>query len=79
MVARHNLACQELHAGNLDRAWRHWMVAAMAGDDGSLKEMKRGYAKGYVTKDDFAKALRGHQKSVDKMKSENRDKAVKVD
>jgi hypothetical protein len=42
-----------------------------------LKEVKTGYADGYVEKDMFAKVMRAHQAAKDSVKSEARDKAAK--
>jgi len=75
-VSRHNLGSVESGDGNRDRALKHWMIVARAGCRESLDCVKEGYVKGHVTKEDFAKSLRAHQKSVDEMKSENRDKAA---
>ena len=30
-MARHNLGAMEEHSGNMDRAVKHWMIAAGAG------------------------------------------------
>ena len=38
--ARHNLGCIGGHAGNMSRAVKHWMIAAGAGYDDSLKEIR---------------------------------------
>jgi hypothetical protein len=40
-----------------------------------LEALKRGFAAGFVSKDDFEAALRGHQAAVDATKSEQRDEA----
>ena len=54
--ARHNLGCIEAHAGNMNRAVKHWMMSAGAGLDHSLKKIREGFLKGYATKADFEKA-----------------------
>ena len=75
-IARHNLGCEEGMAGNYDRAYKHFILAARAGLKDSLESVKQGYVKGYVTKEEYANALREYQKSQDEMKSETRDKAL---
>ena len=56
-------------------AYKHFIIAAEAGHDKSLKKVKTGYAKGHVEKDVLEKVLRAHQAAKDSVKSEARDKA----
>ena len=72
--ARYNLGLLEQRAGNMSIALKHYMIAA--GYDESLKEIREFYMNGHATKDDYAKALRAHQKYVDGIKSDQRDKAA---
>ena len=76
MTARHNLGALEADAGNMERAVKHWMISAGAGDDISLKSIRQCYSRGYATKDDFEKALRAHKDAKDAMKSEQREAAA---
>ena len=73
--ARHNLGCIQYNIGVMERAMKHFLIAARAGLDEALKEVGKGYKAGHVTKDEYANALRAHQKTRDGMKSEQRDKA----
>ena len=73
VLARHNLGLFEKREGNVDRAFRHWMIAAGAGYDKSLTKIREGFLKGDVTKDNFEKALRTHQAAKDEMKSGHRE------
>ena len=43
MVARHNLGILEMNAGNWNRAVKHWMISAEAGDNLSLKAIRECY------------------------------------
>jgi hypothetical protein len=68
----------------LDRAVKHWIIAAALGDDGSLLDaLKEGYKWGLIKKEDFAAALRAHQAAVDATKKSpkggKRGSAAKVD
>ena len=76
--ARHNLGYIEAQAGNPQRACEHFILAARAGYKQSLDAVKDGYKHGFVTKDEYAQALRAYQKSVDEMKSEARDEAEAI-
>ena len=75
-AARHNLGTVEAHAGNMNRAVKHWTISASAGRDGSLKRIRECFMEGYATRDDFEKALRAHKRSKDEMKSEQRELAA---
>ena len=75
--ARNNLGCIEQERGRIDRAFKHWIIAAKQGYDNALEAMKKGFALGYVSKDDYAAALRGHQAAVDATKSKQREEAYK--
>jgi TPR repeat protein len=52
-ASRHNLGVFEAHAGNYDRAAKHLMISAIAGDDESLEKIRKCYLNGWATKDDF--------------------------
>ena len=70
--ARFNLGEDENENGRIDRAMKHFIIAAKLGHDKSLKAVKEGFAKGVISKEDYAGALRGHQAAVDETKSEKR-------
>ena len=71
---RSNLGGTEVLAGNIDRALKHFMIAAGGGSNESLKAIKQMYSNGYATKDDYANALRAYQTYLGEVKSDDRDK-----
>ena len=73
--ARYNLGWTEEQRGRLDRAVKHFIIAAKLGHDDSLKSVKELYKAGYVSKEDFAAALRGHHAAVNATKSPQREEA----
>jgi TPR repeat protein len=75
--ARFNLGCVEMRNKRFDRAMKHYIIAARLGDDAALEEVKKGFQRGWVSKDDYAAALRGHQAAVDATKSQQREEAYK--
>jgi len=75
VFARHNLGCDELEAGNIGRAMKHFILAARARHKKSLGNVKVGFKNGLVTKDEYANTLRAYQYQQDEMKSDSRDKA----
>jgi TPR repeat protein len=74
VLARYNLGCEEGNAGNMDRAYKHYMISANDGHDLSMKTVQWGYKSGFVTKDDYTKTTRAYGISIDEMKSDDRDR-----
>jgi len=74
--ARHNLGCLEGESGNYQRAMKHFTLAAKAGSEKSLNNIKQGFTNGMITKEEYANALRAYQKRQSEMKSDERDKAA---
>jgi TPR repeat protein len=74
--ARYNLGCDEYIAGNMDRAYKHWMISANDGHDLSMKSVHEGNKSGHVKKDDYAKTTRAYGNSIDEMKSDDRDRSA---
>jgi len=76
MTARYNLGIMEKKEGNKERALKHWMIAAGGGYKRSLNAIKELFMKGHTAKDDYEKALRGHQAYVGEIRSSQRDEAA---
>ena len=77
--ARRNLGCIEEENGRMDRAAKHYIIAAKLGYDKSLKNVKILYKAGHVSKEDFAAALRGHQATINATKSPQREAGEAAD
>ena len=73
--ARYHLGCHEERNGRMERAVKHFIIAANMGCDESLKVLWELHAKGFVKKDDLAATLRAHQAAVDATKSAQREQA----
>ena len=74
-MARTNLGVLEGNAGNMEASRKHFMISAAQENDNSLISIKQCYLNGYITKDDYAKALHAHKDAQDEMKSEHRTKS----
>ena len=74
--ARYNLGCVENKNGTLDRAVKHFIIAAKLGFDISLEAVKNAYKAGLVSKEDFAAALCGYQAAIEATKSPQREEAT---
>ena len=73
--ARHMLGNFEGMNGRFDRSTKHLVIAAKLGYDGALEAVKNGLQMGFVRKEDFEAALRGHQAAVNATKSAQRKEA----
>jgi tetratricopeptide (TPR) repeat protein len=78
ILARHNLGCHEENNGRMERAVKHFTIAANMGDDKSMKALWECHAKGLVTKEALTVTLRAHQAAVDATKSPQREEAEKT-
>eukprot|EP00984_Skeletonema_dohrnii_P005332 scaffold1874_cov89-Skeletonema_dohrnii-CCMP3373.AAC.9 len=74
-TARCNLGCHEWDNCNIERAVKHWIIAANQGSDESIKLLMAAYRSGMISKEDLATTLRAHQAAVDASKSPQREAA----
>eukprot|EP00571_Detonula_confervacea_P004210 CAMPEP_0172315334 /NCGR_PEP_ID=MMETSP1058-20130122/24888_1 /TAXON_ID=83371 /ORGANISM="Detonula confervacea, Strain CCMP 353" /LENGTH=185 /DNA_ID=CAMNT_0013029401 /DNA_START=378 /DNA_END=935 /DNA_ORIENTATION=- len=74
--ARFNLGAFYCNDGDNKRGMKHLMVGAKTGDDDSMKEVRRGFLSGHVTKDELADTVLAYNESNDEIKSEQRDIAA---
>jgi len=79
VMARYTLGLMEKRAGNVDRALKHYMIAAKAGSEKSLGAIRYLHMSREATKDDFTIALRSYQAYLDEVKSDRRDEAAAYD
>jgi hypothetical protein len=71
VLSRFNLGIIEADAGRLDRAIKHWLIAANCGEIKAVDNIKKAMARGHATR-----ALRGYQQWVNEVKSDQRDRAA---
>ena len=74
-LARNGLGCIEWEHGRVDRAVKHWIIAAKLGFEKPLECVKDLYKDGVVSKEDFTAALRGYQTFINATKSPQREEA----
>jgi len=74
--ARYNLGFMEEKAGNMDRALKHYTIAARNGLSDSLEAIQLMYKDGRATKEDYTKALQAYQEYLGEIKSAQRDEAA---
>ena len=74
-VARYNIGMNEGRSGRLERAAKHFIIAAKSGHGESIDNLKACFMMGGVEKEDYAAALRAHQAALDATKSPHRERA----
>ena len=79
VLARHSLGRIEERLGNVDRAVKHYTIAARDGNCDSVKNIQDLYMKGSATKDGYTKALHAYQEYLNEIKSLQRDRAAADD
>ena len=81
-ASRVELASFDLEEKDPESAVRHLMISCRQGNDDGLDLLGRLYRRGlkrknpFVTKDQYAEALRSHKKFSDSLKSKSREAAV---
>ena len=70
--ARYFLGWHEYDNGNIERAVKHWIIAATQGEDGSIKALMGAFRGGLISKEELAATLRAHKAAVDATKSPQR-------
>ena len=73
--SRFQLGFTEWQNLNVEKAVKHWIIAATQGHDGSIKVLMKTFKGGFISKEDLSSALRAHKAAVDATKSPQRDKA----
>jgi len=74
--ARNNLGCYEWKNGMMERAVKHFIIAANFGHTGAMKSLWKHYKHGNIGKEDLEATLRTHQAAIDVMKSPQREAAL---
>jgi TPR repeat protein len=76
--ARHDLGVHEVYQGRIERAARHFIIAANLGHDASLKALRELRAAGEVGREDFVTAFRAYQAAVNATKSRQRAEVIAI-
>ena len=77
--ARNNLGWLEEKNGRVDRAAKHFIIAAKLGYDKSLHNIKELYKEGHISKEDFNAALRSYQAAINSTKSPQREAVLSME
>jgi len=72
-AARYDLGILESNLGNMERAVKHWMIAASAGDFGAMHQLRAIFEAGALSRDDIDSSLTAYNDCCVEMRSEARD------
>lgn len=56
VTSRTVLGTWDERLGNIQQAFKHYMIAAICGDEMSMAKVREGFKKGAVTKDEYARS-----------------------
>jgi hypothetical protein len=77
-VARINLGVMEAQSGNMERAVKHWNIAASAGGYKAMHNLISCFKKGAVSRESIDSTLAAYNSSCAGMRSEARDASIQI-
>ena len=76
-LARYNLKCMDSQSV-MQRAMKHWIIAASAGEFDAMNYVIRGFTKGFVSRESIDSTLAAYNSSCAEMRSEARDAYISM-
>jgi len=76
-VARNNLGVFEANSGNMERAIKHWTIAASDGCFRAMDELRKFFKRGFVSRESINSILTAYNNSCAEMRSEARDAIIR--
>jgi len=73
-----NLGCMEGRSRNIERAVKHWVIAASAGEYGAMHTLTKNFEQGWVSRDTIDSTLTAYNSSCAEMRSEARDTVIRI-
>ena len=78
-VARFNIGVGEAQSGNMERAIKHFIIAASAGESRSMHNLIKLFEGGAVSRESIDSILAAYNSSCVEMRSEARDAAIQLE
>jgi hypothetical protein len=75
-LARCNLGFNENESGDMERAVKHWMIAASAGEYMSMHNVRKAFEQGFVSRDAIDSILTAYNSCCAEMRSDARDASI---
>ena len=76
-MARNNLGVFEANSGNMERAIKHWTIAASDGCFRAMDELGKFFKRGFVSRESINSILTAYNNSCAEMRSEARDAIIR--
>ena len=76
--ARCIVGVMESQSGNMERAVKHWTIAASAGQYNAMHHLRISFGKGFVSRESIAAILIAYNNSSAEMRSEARDAYIDI-
>ena len=77
-VARNNIGILEYVAGNMDRAIKHWIIAASAGEYNAMYNLLVSLKEGSISRESMDSTLAAYNSSCAETRSESRDACIRI-
>ena len=77
-VARYNLGGLEFKSGNVERAVKHWAIAASAGSYHAMHKLRTLFEQSFVSRESINTALAAYNNCCAEMRSAARDAYIRV-
>ena len=75
-TARFNIGLMECESGNMERAIKHWTIAASAEQYCDMHHLRTFFEQGVVSRESIDSILSAYNKSCAEMRSEARDAII---
>ena len=72
------IGTMEYKSGNMQRALKHWMISASAGEYGSMNNLLIAFKGGAVSRESIESTLAVYNSSCAEMRSESRDACIQI-
>jgi TPR repeat protein len=76
-TGRYNLGCMEFRAGNVERAVKHWTIAASGGEHDAMQNLLIQFKYGALIRHTIDSTLTANNSSCKEMRSEARDTSIR--
>jgi len=78
-VARYMLGFMDFEEGKKERAVKHWIIAASAGNQHAMHQLRNFFEKGVVNRTTIDSTLTAYNNSCAEMRSEARDTCIRIE
>jgi TPR repeat protein len=76
--ARNNIGIIEAESRNIERAFKHWIIAASAGEYHAMNRLRSFFEKGLVSRETIDSTLAAYNNSSAEIRSEARDACIQI-